>query len=207
MPHQYTGDEQRQQQRTPRPGALDAVTRAHAGALLDRSQVRRRRCFPQWNGGHHARFPLDRFDEPVAVAWNRLDEARALGRVAKRLAKLADCGVQTVIEDDEGVCGPEVLTQFLASNDDAAPVQQQDEGFERFVLQANTSAVLSELTRAQVQLENTEADDGVAGVEAWHGARRAEYSTGVAGQTEPEGLCQVAVEGSGRSQRGFIAIS
>jgi hypothetical protein len=68
-----------------------------------------------------------RHQESIAAPWEGLDVPRCLGVVSKRLANLAHAGIQTLAEVDEGVAAPDMLPDFVAGDDLAAPVDQQCE--------------------------------------------------------------------------------
>ena len=55
-------------------------------------------------------------DEAITAARERLDKARRLGRVAQGRPKSLDRRVQTVLEVDVGIHGPEPLLQFVAGD-------------------------------------------------------------------------------------------
>ena len=61
-----------------------------------------------------------------------------------------------MVEVDEGVGGPELLPQLVPRNDVAAPVEQEQKDVERSAAQFDGAALLSELARWAVDLEQAE---------------------------------------------------
>src|SRR5688572_31087119 len=100
---------------------------------------------------------------------NRLDESWTIGRIAKRLAQLADRGIETVVEDDESVRRPQMLPQLLAGDDRPGSLQKQHERFERLVLQMNATTALPELVSPQVEFKHTKTNDLIDRAVGGHG--------------------------------------
>jgi len=63
-------------------------------------------------------------DESVSAAGEGFDVAGSGGGISQGFADLVDGGVETVVEVDEGVGGPEFLLQLFAGDDLAGMVQQ-----------------------------------------------------------------------------------
>ena len=87
-----------------------------------------------------------------------LDKPGFLRRVAQRISKFLDRGVQTVIEGTEGVLGPESLTQLIPGNDFAGVLQQHYHQPERLFLQLYFDAFLVQLSRTEINSKVAEAD-------------------------------------------------
>src|SRR5439155_10567918 len=100
----------------------------------------------------------------------RFDEPRAVGAVAQRPAQTLDRRVQAVFEVDKGSLRPQLLTELVAGQHVAGTFEQHGQHLERLVLQAEPHAVLSELTRADVELESSEAEGAVGLSGRPHGA-------------------------------------
>ena len=60
------------------------------------------------------RHPADRHQKAVTPPRHGLNKTRILGAVSQRVAKPADGGVETVIEIDKGVGGPQAGPQLFA---------------------------------------------------------------------------------------------
>src|SRR3989442_8706394 len=76
-----------------------------------------------------------REDEAIAVLREGLDKQGLVRRVAQRISKFLDRGIQAVVEGTECVLRPESLTQLVPRNDFAVVLQQQDKQPERLFLQ------------------------------------------------------------------------
>ena len=96
---------------------------------------------------------LDRRDEPVPAPVQRLDEPRIVGIVAERGAQPLDGRVQAVLEVDERACRPEALPELLSRHHFARPLEHHRENLERLILKPDADAALSQLARAQIDLE------------------------------------------------------
>jgi hypothetical protein len=101
---------------------------------------------------------LHRSNEAIASAMQRRDEARIVRRVAQRLTDLADPRVEAVIEAYEGVSGPQLPLEFLSPYYSARPLQQHGQDLEGLFLKPYPQAALAELSRSEVKLENSGAD-------------------------------------------------
>jgi len=71
-----------------------------------------------------------------------LDKSRFLRRVAQRISKFFDRGVQAVIEGNEGVLRPESLTQLIPGYNFAGMLQKQHKQPEWLLLQLYFDASL-----------------------------------------------------------------
>ena len=116
---------------------------------------------------------LDRGEEPVPAARQRLHEARALRGVAQRVAQPLDRAVEARIEVHEGVGGPQGLAHLVPAHDLARTPEQQEQDLEGLVGKTHGQAVLAQLGRARLELEATEVV-GRAGLRRdWHQGHRA----------------------------------
>src|SRR5664280_2313123 len=111
--------------------------------------------------------PLHRNQEAVAAPRYGLDVLRFFGGVAERLPGCLDRGVNTVLEVDDGVVGPE-LPLYLFAGDQFTPVLQQDgQQSKRFLWQANRLPSAEQFSGSEVELKASEADPGWQGI--FHG--------------------------------------
>ena len=95
----------------------------------------------------------------VTAARCGFDEARVVGRIAEYLADLVDGFVQAVVELDEGVGRPQLLTQFFTGDNLARPLEQDDKQAERLVLEIDLEPFLAQFRRGEVHFEDAEAED------------------------------------------------
>lgn len=100
-----------------------------------------------------------RGDEPVPASWDGLDETRIARRIAERVAELIGGGVETVVEADEGVRGPEPLADLFARDHFAWTLEKDGEQAKGLFLQAYLDTAPTELSVPEVRLENSETDD------------------------------------------------
>src|ERR1700732_4490876 len=95
-----------------------------------------------------SRESIDGSDEPVASTWQRLNVAGAIGGVTKNLAKARDGGVNPMLEIDENVARPELLTDFLAGDELGRALEQHEEDLEGLLLHADAGTALAEFSGA-----------------------------------------------------------
>ena len=69
-------------------------------------------------------------DEAVAMAGNRLDEARIGWIIVQSLANLLGDDVQAAVEIDKDTLGPELQAHFLTRDRFAGALQQDDKSLE-----------------------------------------------------------------------------
>ena len=67
----------------------------------------------------------ERSDEPITTPGNGFNVAWFVGRIREHVAQLLYGAVQSGVEIDEGVPGPEPLPEFFARNNIAGMLQQQ----------------------------------------------------------------------------------
>src|SRR4029077_9307247 len=101
-------------------------------------------------------------EEAVTATRNRFYKAWTFCGVAEGLADFADRFVESVVEIDKSVLGPEFFLEFLASHDVAGVLQQHNQCLERLFLKANSQAVLTQFARAKIQLENPKTEPRTA---------------------------------------------
>jgi hypothetical protein len=85
-------------------------------------------------------------DKSIAELGKGLDKARFSCRVIQNTAEFLDGGVQTVLEVDEGIRGPELLTKLFASNDIAGVVEQKGQNLEGLRTKLDLSPELIEFS-------------------------------------------------------------
>jgi hypothetical protein len=100
---------------------------------------------------------LHRNQKSIPAPGNGLNKTRIRGRIAKRLSKLVDDGVQTVIKIDEGVRGPELLPQIFPSYNFTGSLQQYQQNLKWLLLQMHAHAGLAQFTARGIGFENSEA--------------------------------------------------
>ncbi len=96
-------------------------------------------------------------DEPVSTPRQRLHETRVIRVVAEGGPQPFDRGVEAVLEVDERAVGPEPALQLVAGDHVTRALEHQPQDLERLLLQADGGAVLVQLTRPDVELERSEA--------------------------------------------------
>ena len=138
-----------------------------------------------------------RGDEPVATARHRLDKAGRVGRVAQRVAQSLHGGVQPVLEVDEGVVGPQALAELVASHELARPLEQHREQLQWLLLKAETCARLSQLARAQIELEDAKFDQPMAGLPRCRSSTRPVSGATVYDSSGHMTCCRIALKRCG----------
>ena len=64
-----------------------------------------------------------------------------------------------MLEIDERALGPQTLTQLVASDDLAGPLEHEPENLERLLLQTHARAAAAQFARPHVELEVSEPED------------------------------------------------
>ena len=100
---------------------------------------------------------LHRNQESIPAPGNGLNKTRVRGRISKRLSKLVDDGVQTVIKIDEGVRGPELLPQIFPSYNFTGSLQQYQQNLKWLLLQMHAHAGLAQFTARGIGFKNSKA--------------------------------------------------
>ena len=85
----------------------------------------------------------DRSYESISGSRNCLDKQRTIGRIAERLAQSFDGIIQSVVEINEGVGGPEPLSKFFSRHQLARAFEERLKNRERLILKVNFVTVLS----------------------------------------------------------------
>src|SRR5438093_9200829 len=79
--------------------------------------------------------------------------------VSKRDAKSVRCRVEAVLKVDKDIGGPQPVLQLFARDDLAGPLNQRQQHLQRLSLQPDLDAVLPQLARARLELEDPEPQD------------------------------------------------
>src|SRR5215831_10230617 len=74
--------------------------------------------------------PIHLPHEAVATSWDSRDPAGIFSGVGQAIAESLNGGIQSVVEVDEGVTGPELVSEFLARDHFAIRIQQQAQNTE-----------------------------------------------------------------------------
>ena len=77
----------------------------------------------------------NRRNESIPSSGHGLDKPRGFGVVLKSLAKFADCASDAVIRVEENIIAPNPGHDFLATDDLAPVLQEQNEDFQRDTFQ------------------------------------------------------------------------
>ena len=102
--------------------------------------------------------PVHRRDEPVPATGQRLDIARDVGRIIERLAQAAHRRVQTGLEVDERIGGPEALAQCLTRDELARTLEQRVQNRDGLVGNLEAGGAVAQFPRAPVQRERAESN-------------------------------------------------
>ena len=98
-------------------------------------------------------------DKPVSAARKCFDVAGSLGGVAKCLAKAGNRVVDTVVEIDEGVGGPENAAEVFAADELAGVLEKINKRTEGLLANPDRDAIAAQLGIAGIDLEDAEAPD------------------------------------------------
>src|SRR5579862_3275683 len=101
-------------------------------------------------------------EKPVAAAGDGLNITRILGAVPQGVPEPADGGVETMIEVDESVGGPQPALQFMPADHLSRPREQQSENLEGLFLQFYPGAVSAEFSGLLIDLEDPKLDHSAA---------------------------------------------
>ena len=102
---------------------------------------------------------LQRPDEAIAEAGQRLDEPRLGGIVAEHRPQPLHDRVDAVLEVDRGAVRPQPLPDVLARHHVAGPIEHQRQELERLLLQAHRVGAAPHLAQAHVDGDATELHD------------------------------------------------
>jgi len=99
---------------------------------------------------------LNRRQETVPAAGNRLNENGIIRGVPKYFTQTLDGSVQACIEIDKGVVPPDVVSQILSGDDLAGIFQERYEEPEWLLLQLHPVPVFQEFAGGGIHLEGAE---------------------------------------------------
>jgi hypothetical protein len=94
---------------------------------------------------------VDGPDEAISPSRECLDEPRRVRRVAERVAQAVDDGVQAMVEIPGRAGRREPLSEFVARDEVARPLQQQRQDLEGLFLKIDPDARLPQLAGPAVQ--------------------------------------------------------
>src|SRR5207253_11140560 len=97
--------------------------------------------------------------EAVSAPRHGLQVSGAGGGISQRFSYLIYCGAQAVIEVDECVGRPQLLTQLVAGDDFSRMLPQVSEHLKRLLLQADSDTALAPLSRRMIHLKYSKAYD------------------------------------------------
>src|SRR5205814_8887156 len=103
---------------------------------------------------------LELADEAIAAAADGFDIPGRLRRIADRRPQLVDGIVQSVVEVDERIGGPEPEPQRLARDHLARPFEQRNQQLKRLFLQAQPAAAFPQFSRRGIDIEHTKPKKG-----------------------------------------------
>ena len=84
-----------------------------------------------------------RCHKPISPAGDGLDKTGILSAVAQGVPEPADGRIETVVEVDKGVCGPQPALQLFPRNHFSRSFEQQGKNLEGLFLQFYPGAVAS----------------------------------------------------------------
>jgi hypothetical protein len=91
-------------------------------------------------------------NETVASLRKCFDVAWFFGFVIQCLAKLLDCRIQAVVEIDEGIGGPKLLSKLFSGDDLSRVLEQYRQDTKRLLLEPDPVAAFAQFAGTQVQL-------------------------------------------------------
>ena len=100
---------------------------------------------------------FDRSDEAIAAAGQGLNESGIARRISEGLADAIHRRVYAVLVVDEGAVGPQLPGDFLAGEQLAGPVQQQQKHLKGLRIQLDADALPAQLSGGGVGFECSEA--------------------------------------------------
>jgi hypothetical protein len=99
----------------------------------------------------------DRGYKAISRALKRLNEDRIIGRICKRLPKPHHCGIQAVVEIDEGIARPQSASELFPADGLARMIEQYLQNLTGLLLQPDLSALLPKFTGMKINLKNTKS--------------------------------------------------
>ena len=100
---------------------------------------------------------LDWKDKPVTTSTQRLHVLWLFGRIRQGIAKPPHRGVQSVIEINERIGGPQPRAHLFARNNLARAFQQHGKNLEGLVLDLYSAAIAAQFSGPHVHFKGTEA--------------------------------------------------
>src|SRR6202007_2784559 len=101
---------------------------------------------------------FNRSDKTIPAPGQSFYETWRFGSVPKRFPQPLNGIINSVIEINEGIGGPNILAQVFARNDPARLFQQNPKNLERLLLQADPGSVLlAQFSGLRVQFKAREA--------------------------------------------------
>jgi hypothetical protein len=97
-------------------------------------------------------------DEAVTAARQGLDKTGAFRGISQRFADLVDRYIQSLIEINKCVAGPDLVPKLVAGDDSAVLFQQRSEYLEWLILQTNLRPILAKLPAREVGFEDSKPD-------------------------------------------------
>jgi hypothetical protein len=95
----------------------------------------------------------DTGNEAVAAPGHGLKEARVVGVVSERVAQPLDGRVQTVVEVNKGVGGPEFFAQLLSRDQFSRPLQKSGQKLKWLILESHFEAASTQLPTLKVNFK------------------------------------------------------
>ena len=97
-----------------------------------------------------------RGDKAVPVPGQRFDEARRRRVIPQSLAQSFDGTVDAVLEINEGILRPELLSDLFAGHQLARTLQQHGQDLEGLTVQLDLQSVLAQFSCTEIDFEDTE---------------------------------------------------
>ena len=93
-------------------------------------------------------------NKSIPTARDSFNEPGVIGGIFESAAKLFDRSIQTFVEIDKGVLGPQPMTQLFAGDQLSRTFEQHGEYAKRMVLEVNNFSPPEELPGSNVGLEH-----------------------------------------------------
>lgn len=111
---------------------------------------------------------LDGSDETVAAPVQSLDVTWAFCGITQGQSQFAHGFVETAIEVDKCVRGPEPLTKFLPRDQFPGALQQQGQDVKWLLFQPDSHPVLAQFSGAEIHVKNAKAQGSVGLRDGFH---------------------------------------
>jgi hypothetical protein len=158
----HAGDESGERGRGDDPGPVQPAQARrrdrHRRETLDQRRGALVPGFHVGRGGVAASHDLDRHQQAIAAAGQRLHVARRRRLVAQRGADLPNAEVEGLLEVDEGAFRPDLALDLFPRDQLTAAADEHDEDARRLRLEARARARLPQLAASRIQLEDPEAE-------------------------------------------------